>query len=306
MKQQQKPRQDVIDVESGCASPLEYYHYPTILKVILEAFILIHFQPLNYGKPNLFMIMFHCNVTINLAHCIFRNGLLMTNNSLLMQQRWRSTTEMKRTHTIVKQLNDDNNPALWNAIEPFTLTHHLWPENDYFPKVQVRTYYSNDSLHVQFRTFEQSPTINYYQLNDPVCKDSCVEFFFQPNPAVDQRYLNFEINAAGTLLLGLGTDVRDLVFLTELDTDSFQIKPTIGLTDPESGQTYWELVFRVPFQFINSLFPDFRAESGAIMNGNFYKCGDETPSPHYLSWNRVTSETADFHRTSDFGQLVFG
>lgn len=43
-------------------------------------------------------------------------------------------------------------------------------------------------------------------MNDPVCRDSCMEFFLKPNPENDSRYLNFELNPRGTLFLGIGKD----------------------------------------------------------------------------------------------------
>ena len=38
--------------------------------------------------------------------------------------------------------------------------------------------------------------------------------------------------------------------------------------------------------------------------GNFYKCGDETKTPHYGSWNPIENPTPDFHRPEGFGELV--
>ena len=43
---------------------------------------------------------------------------------------------------------------------------------------------------------------------------------------------------------------------------------------------------------------------GGAMAGNFYKCGDETPHPHYLAWSALSSDHPDFHRRQDFGQLL--
>ena len=37
--------------------------------------------------------------------------------------------------------------------------------------------------------------------------------------------------------------------------------------------------------------------------GNFYKCGDATEMPHYLSWNPIQTERPDFHRPEFFGEL---
>jgi len=212
---------------------------------------------------------------------------------------------MSGAYCIAKRQNDDSSAAAWNAIEPITLDNHMWPTNDYFPRVEVRSYYSDDALHIQFRAFEENPKITFYSYNDSVCKDSCVEFFVQPTPATDSRYLNFEFNAAGTLLLGLATGRGDIALVEGLDTEMFQIQPATGLTDAASGQTYWSLEFRIPFDFLRGLFSDFRAESGAVMRGNFYKCGDETQFEHYVTWHPMTSEVPDFHVSADFGEIRF-
>ena len=60
------------------------------------------------------------------------------------------------------------------------------------------------------------------------------------------------------------------------------------------------------FSFLSFFFPDFRAESGAEMRANFYKCGDKTVTPHYLAWNPIHTPAPAFHRPQDFGRLIFG
>ncbi|WP_369804276.1 carbohydrate-binding family 9-like protein [Chitinophaga sp. MD30] len=41
--------------------------------------------------------------------------------------------------------------------------------------------------------------------------------------------------------------------------------------------------------------------------GNFHKCGDEMPTPHFLTWNHVSTHThtPDFHRKEDFEEILF-
>jgi hypothetical protein len=38
---------------------------------------------------------------------------------------------------------------------------------------------------------------------------------------------------------------------------------------------------------------------------NFYKCGDKTSHPHWLTWNPVDKPRPDFHLPQYFGTLVF-
>jgi len=44
---------------------------------------------------------------------------------------------------------------------------------------------------------------------------------------------------------------------------------------------------------------------GKTVRANFYKCGDELQTPHFLSWNPVRTERPDFHRPDFFGVLEF-
>lgn len=131
---------------------------------------------------------------------------------------------------------------------------------------------------------------------DEVYNDSCLEFFLAPDPA-DSRYLNFEFNPLGNVYLGFGstrpTRVRQIVS----DKDEL-FRPQPFLT--ERG---WGIVYRIPFGFIRNYFPNFQPR-GEIA-GNFYKCGDMTPQPHYLSWMEMHTNTPDFHRRQDFGVLCF-
>jgi len=41
---------------------------------------------------------------------------------------------------------------------------------------------------------------------------------------------------------------------------------------------------------------EFVNPQGRLFKANFYKCGDELPLPHYLSWNPIYTETPDFYR----------
>lgn len=129
-----------------------------------------------------------------------------------------------------------------------------------------------------------------------VCNDSCLEFFFAPDMA-DERYLNFEFNPLGTMYLGFGaarsTRVRQIVK-----------KPDeLFAPCPFTTENGWGICWRIPFSFIRMYFPTFAPEGECA--GNFYKCGDETVRPHYLSWAPMSCDTPDFHRRTDFGTLRF-
>jgi hypothetical protein len=47
------------------------------------------------------------------------------------------------------------------------------------------------------------------------------------------------------------------------------------------------------------------AFDGLRARGNFYKCGDKLPVPHYLSWAPIATPRPDFHRPEYFDTLMF-
>ena len=194
-----------------------------------------------------------------------------------------------------RNLNEVN---CWDSVEPLYIANYLWLDNQYKPKVTAKLFYTKECIHVKFRTYEQNPVTNYFQLNDPICRDSCVEFFLQPDYEKDDRYMNFEMNAAGTLLLEIGPDRHHREFISDIDINIFHIKQY-------QNEEYWEVEYSIPFTWLKHYFFDFQPKLGHRLKANFYKCGDNTPIPHYACWNMVTSATPDFHRSCDFGSLIF-
>lgn len=211
---------------------------------------------------------------------------------------------MTTKHYTIQRHN--HNRKLDERMSPLLINHYLWLDNGYCPEVQVRAAYTDTELRLQFRVYEENPLITFSQMNDPVCQDSCVEFFWQPDPMTDERYLNFEFNAGGTILLGLGAG-RGTRSRPEVDPSLFNIKATVGNEERFAfmSRVYWTLEFDIPFEWLREIFPSFQPESGRLTRGNFYKCGDKTEFEHYGCWNKVTSEQPDFHRSVDFGDIYF-
>ena len=160
----------------------------------------------------------------------------------------------------------------------------------------LRRCHDGSFLYIRLRAAEAHIRAEYTAPLSPVCRDSCLEFFFMPED--DGRYLNLEVNPNGCLLAGFGRGRADRVFLHRDDlADLLALKAE---RTPEG----WEVSYRLPLSFLRLFWPGF-AFAGAL-RANFYKCGDLTAQEHYLSWNPVTSDAPDFHRPQDFGRLVFG
>ena len=183
----------------------------------------------------------------------------------------------------------------WDSVPAVELMHTGWlDEAPVSAKAQLC--YNDEALFVRMEAKESPIRATLREPLAQVCNDSCLEFFFAPDPE-DARYLNFEFNPLGTLYLGFGstrpTRVRQI------------LKAPEALLDPQPFFTEggWGICYRIPFSFICNYFPSFEPKGEAA--GNFYKCGDETAIPHYLSWASMTTDTPDFHRRQDFGTLIF-
>jgi hypothetical protein len=155
----------------------------------------------------------------------------------------------------------------WRQLPRAEVNRQQWLRVEQPPETEVRGAYDKEALHLQFRVFEEAPVMRQRQHGDPVYQDSCVEFFLQPMPAQELRYFNFELNAAGVLLLEIGEQgpKRKRIMLEAISR--FAIRTALGLWDPECRRMYWELHLRIPFAFIKCWFPDFKAERGTVIEG---------------------------------------
>ena len=135
-------------------------------------------------------------------------------------------------------------------------------------------------------------------------RDSCVEFFF--DPMQDGNYYNFEFNCIGATHLAYGPSRGERTFIpAEMIKNLIMTWSTLGEEpfEEKSDIFEWEMVIVIPstiFTYNKGL-----SFSKLISSANFYKCGDDTTKPHYISWNPVKSINPDFHRPEHFGILNF-
>ena len=196
--------------------------------------------------------------------------------------------------------------APWPAIPPLAVDRYLWLANGYRPPVEARLCWTARFLHVRFRVEETRVRVRYTEFQDPVYKDSCVEFFVDAFPDLGLGYINFETNAAGTLLAAFGPDRSRREPLWPEDLAEFEVSASIGgPVDGEHGAGVWTLEYRVPLGLFRKLYGR-EIVSGHRAAANFYKCGDETEIPHYGAWSEVKTPSPDFHRPEFFGEIVFG
>ncbi len=188
------------------------------------------------------------------------------------------------------------------AVTPTELGEVSWSTFPYKPEVHFRLAHTKDSLLLSYVVCEQHVKATYRNTNDPVYKDSCVEFFLSFD---GRHYYNLEFNCAGTGLIGYGDADREK--RRRLSNRTVETVRTVShihaARDQEMGVT-WELLLNIPFSIFEA--HSISSFSGMQCTGNFYKCGDELPVPHYVSWNRIDHPVPNFHLPQFFGALWFG
>lgn len=213
---------------------------------------------------------------------------------------------MKREY-VVKKVDEEcvHDENMWQDIPEIIIDCHLWPQNDYRPHTIVKMCYTDYGFYLQFRAFENQIRALYRNVNEPVYKDSCVEFFFNPEPQKSSRYINLEVNPLGAMLGGIGHNRNDRESIPDKLLGQFNIKHSVTFDNLKNYKgPYWSVEYCIPVDFITVYFNNFKPEHGAKLNANFYKCGDDTALPHYACWNKVESFTPDFHRPQDMGVLM--
>ena len=213
---------------------------------------------------------------------------------------------MEKTYIIKKMTEDEITQGIvWENIEKADIACFPWDQNGYRPKTEARAAYTEKGFHVFLISYEQEIIATRENMNDMVCRDSCMEFFFNPDPEHDGRYMNFELNPLGTLYLGIGKDRYDGKKIMETSPELFQIRTSVSRESLKSySGPFWSIQFFIPFDFIESRYGKLDFKSGMKMTGNFYKCADDMAYPHYGCWNEVIYKEPDFHRSECFGSLI--
>ena len=194
----------------------------------------------------------------------------------------------------------------WDEVPVLNVHNLLWDKNGYAPVSMGQICYTEKGLHVKLTSYETEITGRFERMNEPVYTDSCMEFFFQINPETDKRYLNFETNCLGTLLLGLGAEREEREQLNFDFRKELQMKSTVTKENLGSYRgPYWTVEYTIPFAFLESIYGPLEIKPGKRIAANVYKCGDETKYEHYMSWNYVGNETPQFHSPEFFGDMFF-
>ena len=208
-----------------------------------------------------------------------------------------------------KPMEADWNAPMWQGVEPLELTHFMGKRPEHFPRTQARLCYDDQTLHVIFRVEDRYVRAIARKNQDPVCRDSCAEFFFFPNRGLPTAYFNLEMNCGGTMLMHYQTVPREapIKFSAE-DFERIEVAHSLPKNvDPEeTSPTVWTIAYRLPFDVIEKYEPSaIRPAPGVLWRANFYKCADRTSHPHWLTWAPVDHPSPNFHLPEHFGTLKF-
>ena len=208
-------------------------------------------------------------------------------------------------------LNGDWEAPAWATADTADIAVFRPESSEHRPRTQVRLLYDDTALHGIFRVEDQYVRCVHEGFQQPVCRDSCVEFFFKPD--IGRGYMNLELSCGGSFLCYHVHDWRrigdeGLAGFTPLSADLGQ---TIGVwhslprrIEPElSEPTTWVLQFRLPLTVVEAFTGDLGPLQGRRWSGNFYKCGDQTSHPHWASWAPVRA--LNFHLPECFDELLF-
>ncbi|MCD6343025.1 MAG: hypothetical protein J7L76_04515 [Spirochaetaceae bacterium] len=176
-----------------------------------------------------------------------------------------------------------------------------WPDFSYQPEVVLFCGYTSDEILLNYRVKESHVRALNNEINAEVYKDSCVEFFISTG---DNRFYNFEFNCIGTSYAAYGKredrKLLDKAVVSRIRTESTLGNKAVSTREIDSS---WELTIAIPFSIFQE--KEFLNPGRHTFYANFYKCGDELPRPHFLSWNPIRTEKPDFHQPEYFGEISF-
>ena len=175
-----------------------------------------------------------------------------------------------------------------------------WPATyPYAPLCAGRIARTEESLIVDFRVSGLDLRAQNTEDNGKQWEDSCVEFFVE-NPD-GSEYYNFEVNQLGKVLAAKGAGRENRVKRpAEEMAQSLRTARYEGAQDFQGGIWDWRVTLIVPFELLGVDLENLPEK----LRANFYKCGDETAHPHFLSWSPIGTASPDFHRPEYFGELI--
>lgn len=206
------------------------------------------------------------------------------------------------------KLQDLWDNASWRSQSYIEISNFRPESSSHRPLTRLKLLYNEEGIFGIFKVEDRYVICSHTRYQDPVYKDSCVEFFLQPKP--EQGYFNFEFNCGGALLSSYITDptrvpggfkgVRPLSNEEGRQIEIHTSQPPV--IDVETNEPItWQLTFFIPLKLLRTYVGRLDAAPGTNWKANFFKCADESSHPHWAAWSPV--DQLNFHLPHCFGVL---
>lgn len=196
----------------------------------------------------------------------------------------------------------DSENIEWNAIDKIN-----WESHTYKPEVNFRIMHSDNEIFIQYKVKQDYVRAVYdYDLESLPYTDDCVEFFCIPSDT-DPSYYNLELNCIGHGTFSWGPTRQDRHRNCGL-IEQVRRWASLGSDKVEIDNgtpVEWTLTVAIPKSVYTQADKNLKDFSGRTIRANFYKCGDNTKTPHYLSWNPIGTPKPQFHAPEYFGEVKF-
>jgi len=155
---------------------------------------------------------------------------------------------IKKTTGVFDPNNGWDSP-FWANAEVLELRNFMGEKPAHFPRTRAKVLYDANSIYVMFSVSDRYVRAAAKKCQDPVCRDSCVEFFFTPGADISKGYFNMETNCGGVILLHHQT-ARGENVQTVADEDCQQIKTAASMprtVEPEITEPVrWTIQYAIP------------------------------------------------------------
>ena len=191
--------------------------------------------------------------------------------------------------------------AMEKSAAKFAVCENNWPkEAPYPPDCNGSIARTASHLAVMFHVRGLDLRATQIEDNGRSWEDSCCEFFV--TDPYDGTYYNFELTCIGSLLSSKRKSRLDSVLREKEDVARVIRHSSLAHEETEISDRIfsWTVAMLIPYDLIGI----DRDNVPVSVRGNFYKCGDLTAHPHFLSWNPIGTPKPDFHRPEYFGELI--
>jgi len=216
-------------------------------------------------------------------------------------------TETKELQVVFQNAPDGNWPIagasnLADAQPRHYIDEIPWLSFPYKPEASFTIAHTGSLLLLKYFIKERFVRAVHREINSPVHKDSCVEIFIGLEG--EEEYYNYEFNCLGICSAGFGSGRHGRKKVPENIIRKIKADSLLSsVSDGGIPLICWELTLILPIEIF--CFHRITSWQGQVCRGNFYKCGDDLPEPHFITWNHVAAEKPDFHRPESFGRIVF-